>query len=326
MAELTRDLVRAAPQVTNALQQRELSLRGAHIAQLPVTDPALWADILASFDHVDLSDNVLQWLDAPPVPTAAPPSAATGGTRGDTTAAAAALPRPTRLSSIALHNNVLRGIARAFAAPLRTTLTSIVLHNNQITELADCDIFAHFEVLQRLSLKNNPVQSRPHYRLYLIGKCAPTLKLLDFARVRDAERRDARALAEAQLAEAAASTAAANAALTSSDGRRAGIGGGQRAARKAALAQGDAAPPTSAADDVALKRPRGAADRAMDPRGAAASGSLTDRVGAAIAQPGGRSAPAAVAATRAELMAQLDAATSMAEMDRIEALMKALDE
>ena len=349
MPELTREMVRVAPQVTNAIRERELSLRGLHLTQLPLTDSRLWADIVRGFDHVDLSDNVLQWLDAPPLPQAAAAAAVANDSAVATSSSTA-----IRLTSIALHNNALRGISRVFAAEFSTTLHSLVLHNNFICELSDCNVFGLLRQLQRLSLRNNPVQKKPSYRVHVIGVCAPTLKLLDFNRVRDAERSEAaeyhQAAAKAAAAEAAAFAAATRVAAGGAGGGAAadlgGVGGGRRAARKAAAMATGGTSSTSAAAATTLegKRPRGAAEAvASDLRSA-----LSDRVGDAIAASrhphvhpddtdtatAGTAAVStsssaaatmlSVAARREKLMELLDAAASLEEMDRIEQQLAAL--
>ena len=77
----------------------------------------------------------------------------------------------------------------------------------------DLEPLAQCTRLQRLDLTGNAVAKKPQYRLYLIARC-PSLKLIDFARVRDAERAAAAAAfggaaGAAALAAAAAESAAA---------------------------------------------------------------------------------------------------------------------
>ena len=74
----------------------------------------------------------------------------------------------------------------------------------------DLEPLAQCTRLQRLDLSGNAVAKKPQYRLYLIARC-PSLKLLDFARVRDAERAAA-AAAFGGAAGAAAPAAPPNAA------------------------------------------------------------------------------------------------------------------
>merc|ERR1712174_51885 len=45
--------------------------------------------------------------------------------------------------------------------------------------------------LERLSLLENPVTKVKHYRPYMISKCSKTLRILDFNRIKDKERKAA---------------------------------------------------------------------------------------------------------------------------------------
>merc|ERR1712039_1040161 len=45
--------------------------------------------------------------------------------------------------------------------------------------------------LERLSLLDNPVTKVKHYRPYMISKCSKTLRILDFTRIKDKERKAA---------------------------------------------------------------------------------------------------------------------------------------
>merc|ERR1711870_208052 len=45
--------------------------------------------------------------------------------------------------------------------------------------------------LERLSLLDNPVTKVKHYRPYMISKCSKTLRILDFCRIKDKERKAA---------------------------------------------------------------------------------------------------------------------------------------
>merc|ERR1712078_485243 len=47
------------------------------------------------------------------------------------------------------------------------------------------------KTLERLSLLENPVTKVKHYRPYMINKCSKTLRILDFNRIKDKERKAA---------------------------------------------------------------------------------------------------------------------------------------
>ena len=66
-------------------------------------------------------------------------------------------------------------------------LEDLILTNNNIQELSDLDPLFSIKTLQRLSLLRNPVVYKKHYRLYCIFKL-PSLRFLDFKRIREAEK------------------------------------------------------------------------------------------------------------------------------------------
>lgn len=66
-----------------------------------------------------------------------------------------------------------------------------------MAELGDLEPLSHFKKLEHLSLLDNPVQKRPHYRLWIVHQCK-TVRVLDFQRVRLRERQAAKELFEAK--------------------------------------------------------------------------------------------------------------------------------
>lgn len=62
-----------------------------------------------------------------------------------------------------------------------------------MTELADLDVLGKFPRLQHLVLLDNPVTRREHYRYWVIWRC-PTVRFLDFQKVKDAERQKGKEL------------------------------------------------------------------------------------------------------------------------------------
>lgn len=86
-----------------------------------------------------------------------------------------------RVRTVLLANNKLRKVPDLSWAPQLETLSLI---NNEISSL---DQLPPFTSLESIYLMGNPVQN---YRLALI-KQIPTLKVIDFQRVKDAERKAA---------------------------------------------------------------------------------------------------------------------------------------
>jgi U2 small nuclear ribonucleoprotein A' len=72
-------------------------------------------------------------------------------------------------------------------------LHTMVLTNNHLAELGDLEAFTKMKYLEYLTLIDNPVTSKDHYRSYLIYKL-PKLRVLDFQKITKAEREAAKKL------------------------------------------------------------------------------------------------------------------------------------
>merc|ERR1712039_347436 len=70
-------------------------------------------------------------------------------------------------------------------------LTSVILTGNKLEKLVDLGPLTRLKQLERLSLLENPVTKVKHYRPYMISKCAKSLRILDFNRIKDKERKAA---------------------------------------------------------------------------------------------------------------------------------------
>lgn len=68
-----------------------------------------------------------------------------------------------------------------------------MLINNRIENLADIDPLSTCTKLHTLALMKNNIVNKPHYRLYLINKI-PSLKILDFKKIKEKERLEAKKL------------------------------------------------------------------------------------------------------------------------------------
>merc|ERR1712217_743886 len=68
---------------------------------------------------------------------------------------------------------------------------SVCLTGNKLEKLVDLEPLTKLKNLERLSLLDNPVTKVKHYRPYMISKCSKTLRILDFTRIKDKERKAA---------------------------------------------------------------------------------------------------------------------------------------
>ncbi|KND02597.1 uncharacterized protein SPPG_03053 [Spizellomyces punctatus DAOM BR117] len=158
MVKLNYDVLVTAPSYLNAVKDRELDLRGLKIPQ--VENLAITKD---SHDVVDLTDNDLRRLDG--------------------------FPLMKRLKALMVSNNRITRIDLDLAKQL-PNLNTLILNNNHIEELGDLDPLGNFEHLECLSLMDNPVATKKYYRSYVIHRC-PKVRILDFRKIREKERRDA---------------------------------------------------------------------------------------------------------------------------------------
>ncbi|OAA56634.1 Leucine-rich repeat protein [Niveomyces insectorum RCEF 264] len=154
---LTADLIHGSLSYLNPLKERELDLRGHRITAIENLGVA------GPHDAVDLTDNDIQLLGN--------------------------FPLTPRLRTLLLARNRIAAIQPGLADAL-PNLTSLALAANQLAELADLDPLARFSRLTHLVLVDNPVTKQDRYRYWVIWRC-PTVRFLDFAKVKDAERRKA---------------------------------------------------------------------------------------------------------------------------------------
>jgi U2 small nuclear ribonucleoprotein A' len=101
-------------------------------------------------------------------------------------------PRFKRLSSLLLSNNHIARIAPSIAEQL-VNLETVILTNNRVEHLSEIDNLAGCKKLSTLSFVGNPVVRRQHYRLYVVHTL-PSVKFLDFIKVKPAERKEAERL------------------------------------------------------------------------------------------------------------------------------------
>lgn len=99
-------------------------------------------------------------------------------------------PTLRQLVTLLVSNNRVARIAANLGQSL-PNLEWLVLTNNRIARLEEVDNLTGCRNLTHLSLLNNPVTTQTNYRLYVIHK-VPSLRLLDFRKVRYQERQEAK--------------------------------------------------------------------------------------------------------------------------------------
>ncbi len=95
-------------------------------------------------------------------------------------------PLLNRIRTLLLNNNKISKIGLRLGEFLPNVET-IVLTNNKLVNLSDIDNLGELKSLKRLSLLDNLLTKKQHYRLYVIHKI-PQLVLLDFRKIKQKER------------------------------------------------------------------------------------------------------------------------------------------
>jgi len=157
---LTADLARDSPAYINPLRQRELSLRGFKI--VVIENLGATQD---QYQVLDLSDNDIMKVDNFPV--------------------------LLRLECLLLANNRICRIAKGLGKCMGK-LDTLVLTNNKLSKLKDLKNLSDLPTLTHVVLMGNAVAKLPGYRLFMIHRL-PNLKMLDFQKVKQAEREAAKA-------------------------------------------------------------------------------------------------------------------------------------
>jgi len=152
---LTADLVLTSSSYFNPVRERELDLRGNKIAVIENM-----GSTQDQYDSLDLSDNEITKLEGFPV--------------------------LNRIKTLLLSNNRITRISPNLGEQL-PHLETLILSNNKIQNFSDIDNLAELPNLKRLSLLDNVISKKQHYRFYIIHKI-PKLKLLDFRKIKEKER------------------------------------------------------------------------------------------------------------------------------------------
>ncbi|KAJ9623239.1 U2 snRNP complex subunit [Taxawa tesnikishii (nom. ined.)] len=157
---LSAELIQNSLSYLNPLNERELDLRGHKIPtieNLGVASPQ---------DAIDFTDNDITVI--------------------------ANFPKSPRLQSLYFARNRISSIDARVTNNI-PNLKTLVLTQNQISELADLDPLAGLRKLTHLTLIDNPVTSKENYRYWVLYRC-PSVRFLDFQKVKDAERQKAKEL------------------------------------------------------------------------------------------------------------------------------------
>lgn len=96
------------------------------------------------------------------------------------------IPLLRRLRTLLLANNRISSISSSLHLSV-PNLTTLILTNNNLVELGDLEPLKDVKGLQYLSLIGNPVRDKKWYREWLAWRI-PSLRVLDFQRIRDKVR------------------------------------------------------------------------------------------------------------------------------------------
>ncbi|KAL9103139.1 MAG: hypothetical protein Q9163_001783 [Psora crenata] len=155
---LTAELIQNSLSYLNPLNDRELDLRGHKIPAIENLGVAK-----DQSDAIDLTDNDITTLSN--------------------------FPLSPRLRVLLLARNRINSIQPTLSNSI-PNLETLILTANNLAELADLDILGHFRRLTHLSVLENPVTRKEHYRHWIIWRC-PSIRFLDYQKVKDAEREKA---------------------------------------------------------------------------------------------------------------------------------------
>ncbi|GLI72754.1 U2 snRNP complex subunit [Penicillium ochrochloron] len=157
---LTVELIHHSLSYINPLKDRELDLRGHKI-------PAIEnLGVAKDQDTIDFTDNDLSSLGN--------------------------FPFFPRLRSLLLARNRINHIQPNLGSSI-PSLTTLVLTSNNLSELADVESLRSLHKLTHLVLLENPITRKENYRYWIIW-LAPSVRFLDYQKVKDVERKQAKEL------------------------------------------------------------------------------------------------------------------------------------
>ncbi|CAD7930639.1 unnamed protein product [Amoebophrya sp. A25] len=163
--KITLDLVERSDQSVNPAKERQLTLRGNHVEV--IENLGITKD---QYECFDFSDNNLIKIHP--------------------------FPALKRVRTLLFANNSIQRIAPEAFVRL-PNLEAIVLTKNKIRDLVDLEPLAKCKKLQRLTLRENEICAGEYYRQFVIYLMRDTpLKILDFQKITQTEREEARQLFE----------------------------------------------------------------------------------------------------------------------------------
>ncbi|OLL25381.1 U2 small nuclear ribonucleoprotein A' [Neolecta irregularis DAH-3] len=166
--KLTPELLAEAPSYINPIKERELFLRGHKLPTIENLGVSRDTN-----DSIDFTDNDIRYLGN--------------------------FPKFLRLKTLLLSRNRITTIDATLAKSV-PNLSCVILTSNSIGELADLDILGELPRLEVLAVMDNPVAQKEYYREWLIWRCHH-VRYLDFVKVKDSERKRAKALFEGKSGE-----------------------------------------------------------------------------------------------------------------------------
>lgn len=156
--KLTQIVITEAPSFISPTDSRTLSLRSLSLDSLDAIHILESTDI---YSTIDLSKNNLSYITK--------------------------FPKLLRLETLLLANNHIRSIT---GLENLINLQNLSIPYNEILYLSQLEELKNFKLLRSLYLTGNPITKNKHYRIWCIWRF-PTLEVLDFQRIKDAERKEA---------------------------------------------------------------------------------------------------------------------------------------
>ncbi|KAJ1944643.1 U2 snRNP complex subunit [Linderina macrospora] len=188
--KLTADLINNSPSFINPIKDRELDLSRNHIPlieNLGATKASGDKKVCAISEDI-ITVNTLHLLLIPP----------------NSIRILGNFPSLPRLQRLYMADNRIVSIESSLSEFL-PHLNTLILTNNEISELIDLEPLRGLTNLTSLSLVNNPVMRKKNARLWCIWRLPKTLRVLDFEKIKEKERQEAKELFEkkGELTEAA---------------------------------------------------------------------------------------------------------------------------
>ncbi|ODV83214.1 hypothetical protein CANARDRAFT_203638 [[Candida] arabinofermentans NRRL YB-2248] len=161
---LTSSVIIEAPEYINPVQERVLSLRSL---QIPIIENLNTTQDI--YECIDLTDNEIRIFGI---------SSSSSNNETDF--------KLLKLKSLLLGKNKI-SIFDEFISSQIPNLQTLSLIENNINDLVDLEPLFKFKKLLNLYLVDNPIVTVQYYRLWCVFRI-PSLKILDFQKVKDHER------------------------------------------------------------------------------------------------------------------------------------------